>query len=168
MNRFFAIILGMFSLVAYGLEPIEFQLYGINANGISFEIFPYGRGTSSEGKFDTESEGDFDTPEGVRGAFYRWVGSEKKGKFLPVGTCNVRQSKEYTFTCKEGSQLFSGVAYEGQPLDESKLDQYPEAKKLYQSFISKFEYGSLTAFYRCKSGCSPSLPPYLIFVWRGD
>jgi len=62
----------------------------------------------------------------------------------------------------------SGVTYEGRPVTDSQLDAYPEAKKLYRTFIKQYEYGLLAAVYRCKNGCGPSVPPNLIFVWRGD
>ena len=161
MIRILAAFLALIPIVAYGLDSDEFLLYGVNKKGRSFDITP-------GGNYYKFTEGDVSDPDGIRGDFFIWDGKNEKGKRQPAGSCVVRHSEQYTFFCKKGTQLFSGVVYEGQPLDKAKLKQYPEAKKLYQSFISKFEYGGLGAFYRCKTGCSPSLPPYLIFIWRGD
>ena len=160
MARIIAVLFLLACSPASALEPIEFQLYGVNAEGQFFDIHPYGKGTSAIG--------DAYEPGGIRGKFYMWVGTEKKGSFKPVGSCRVSNIDTYTFSCDKGDRLFSGVVYEGQKLIDSQLDSHPQGKNLYRSFIKKFEYGVLAAIYKCKSGCSPLLPPYLIFVWRGD
>jgi hypothetical protein len=78
------------------------------------------------------------------------------------------ERETFVFRCGKGNYSLSGVTYVGDPLDESKLDQAPEAKKLWRAFIKQYEYGELAAFFRCSEGCSESMPPYLILVWRGD
>jgi hypothetical protein len=109
-----------------------------------------------------------DEPDGVHGRFYTWVGTETSGSFKLVGSCRVRRAGTYVFSCEKGDDPLSGVVYEGQSVDESKLTSHPQARKLYRAFIKQYEYGLLAAIFRCKTGCAPSRPAYLILVWRGD
>jgi len=74
----------------------------------------------------------------------------------------------YTFSYHPGKRPFSGILYEGRKLNEAELEQNPEAKKLYKSFLAKNEYGLLAAYCRCKKGCNLSIPATLILIWRGD
>lgn len=160
MVRIITIVFLLACTPASALESVEFQLYGVNSKGQTFDIHPYGKGTSAEG--------DADEPGGIHGEFHMWVGTDRKGSFKPVGSCRLSNLDTYTFSCDKGDRLFSGVIYKGQKLTESQLDSHPQGKKLYRAFIKRFEYGDIAAVYQCKSGCSPLLPPYLIFVWRGD
>ena len=160
MVRFIAFFFMLGCSAAYGLDSLEFQLYGVTAKGRVFDIRPYGK--------DTSSEGDVDEPDGIHGEFYTWVGTETSGSFKAVGSCRVRHVGTYIFSCEKGTDPLSGVVYEGRPIDESQLSSFPHAKKLYRTFIKQYEYGLLAAIYRCKTGCGPSRPAYLILVWRGD
>ncbi len=160
MRLAFAILSILISTRALALDSMEFHLYGFGKGEILFDIRPFGK--------DTWAKGDVREPSGLHGDFFRWVGSEKKGRFVPVGSCEVKEQKAFAFRCKKGNYSLSGVVYTGDSLDESKLDHVPEAKKLWHAFIKHYAYGKLGAFFRCSEGCTESIPPYLILVWRGD
>lgn len=158
MSRTIALALTLVSASAYAVDSLEFQLFGVAANGRQFDIRPYSE--------DTYSDGDVNDPEGIHGKFFAYIGTAKKESHTFVGACSVRHKEAYIFSCSPGDALMSGVVYEGQPLEDAK--RHPEAKKLYRAFIARYEYGALAALYRCKRGCKATLPSYLIFVWRGD
>lgn len=142
----------------FAIDSLEFQLYGIAANGKTYDIRPYGE--------NSYSEGDVDEPDGIHGEFFDYIGSAPNESNQSIGSCRVRHKAPYTFSCASGRSAMSGVVYEGKRLKDPRL--HPEARKLYRSFLGRYEYGALAALYRCKVGCTAERPTYLIFVWRGD
>jgi hypothetical protein len=160
MRAALAILTLALSARALALDSMEFHLYGSTKSEVMFDVRPFGK--------DSWAKGGVREPDGLHGDFFRWVGSEQEGRFVPVGSCTVKEQKAFDFRCKKGNYSLSGVAYTGDPLDESKLDQIPEAKKLWRAFIKRYGYGKLGALFRCSEGCTESIPPYLILGRRGD
>jgi hypothetical protein len=162
MRCLMAIFFLLSPMAAYALEPIEFHLFGVNATGEVFDLTPF---SGSE-----VAKGDPETEDGISGIFFSWDISKGKAnaKSVAVGKCKVRNWKTYTVSCANGKGIFAGSVYSGQKVTKASLNNNPDAKALHKSFISRNDYGSIAAYYRCKSGCDPKLPTSLIFMWYGD
>jgi hypothetical protein len=75
-----AIPLMVITGTARAIDSLEFQLYGVAADGTVFDIRPYGDNSSADG--------DVGDPDGIHGAFFhggwdRKEGIVKTGGFLP-------------------------------------------------------------------------------------
>ncbi len=180
MTRVFAVALLTIPLQVIALEDSEFHLYGISKSGMAFDVTPYDDGA-----------GDPSSKAGYASQFVRWVKAGETSALKPnrvctardrygqcvrwklmhrVGRCTVWLAPSYRVSCATDGQLFSGVTYVGEKLDESRVAKLADANKLYQSFLRR--YGGarpiLAAIYRCKEGCTDSLPATLLFMWLGD
>src|SRR4051812_12531374 len=99
MRAALAILTLVLSARALALDSMEFHLYGFAKSEIMFDVRPFGK--------DSWAKGDVREPGGLHGEFFRWVGSEKKGRFVPVGSCTVKEQKALDFRCKKGNYSLS-------------------------------------------------------------
>ena len=180
MIRVFALALFTIPLQAIALEESEFHLYGISKSGMAFDVTPYDHGA-----------GDPDSNAGYTSQFARWVKAGEASPLKPtrtctasdgygrcvrwesmhrVGRCTVWLAPSYRVSCATDGQLFSGLTYVGEKLDESRVAKVADANKLYKSFLRRYDGArpDLAAVFRCKEGCTDSLPQALIFLWLGD
>jgi hypothetical protein len=150
-------------VAASALESDEFLLYGVDANGHSVDIFPYG----GKGNEDSAT-GDMANPGGIHGHFYRLVGSESKGSLQLAGSCRLIGKDTWTFTCESGTSFLSGVVFKGMPLTDKTIARSPTAERLRRAFLKQYQYGVLAAVFHCAAQCRPNIPQDLIVMWRGD
>lgn len=167
---------------ALAIEAGEFHLYGINKAGLAFDITPH------EGWV-----GDPDKSQGLTSQFVMWLKSEETVTLNPkpdrictatdltrqclrwefmrrLGRCTVWLAPSYRVVCVRDGQPLSGVTYVGEKVGVSRIQKISDARKLYESFLRRYDGASpgVAAVYRCKEGCTASLPPTLIFLWLGD
>ena len=167
-------------LQAFAIDVDEFHLYGINKAGIAFDITTYAE----------VGVGDPMTKRGYTNNFVTWVKGNEPAlvnpsrvctadqgpgrcfrweSMYPVGRCTVWLAPSYKIACEKGGLPLSGVTYEGEKLDAKRVGKVPDAQALYKSFLRRYRgAGGLGAAYRCKEGCSDSVPGVLIFLWLGD